>query len=70
MNNELTVALRQYRSNNKDEFIFGYDIQEVGKLFNKLKAENQALISLIIECTDNGEFDSRLVRSYIDHILK
>jgi hypothetical protein len=35
---------------------------------NTLRAELEGLQSLITECTDNGELDSRLFESYIGHV--
>lgn len=39
------------------------------KIF-ELEAENEKLNTLITECTDCGELDSKLFNSYMEHVIK
>ena len=36
---------------------------------NELTAQVAALMDLLIECTDNGELDGRLLSSYMEHYI-
>ena len=46
-NKLLVSAIRQYRHNNKPEFINGYDIAEVDKVVEQLQAENKITLSSV-----------------------
>lgn len=70
-------ALRQYRHNNSDDFVFAYDLEKTEALVTELTAESNrlrknilALETLITECTDCGELDSRLLNSYMNHVIE
>ena len=39
MSEKLTPALRQYRHNNSDGFVFGYDLKETKEVISKLNRE-------------------------------
>jgi len=41
--NKLTEALRQYRHNNSDDFVFGYDKEIIDQLFAALEQERDQL---------------------------
>ena len=43
MSDLLQPALRQYRHNNSDEFVFGYDLKETDKIVAQLEACNTKL---------------------------
>lgn len=46
MNEPLLVkvgALRQYRHNNNDDFVFGYDLEEADLLVTKLATDNKEM---------------------------
>ena len=68
--NELISALRQYRHNNKDGFVFGYDIDSTNEIVSRLKKEILALSNLITECTDCGELDGLMLNSYIEYFMR
>jgi hypothetical protein len=50
-----------------NENLFNYVARKFNEL-DRLRAEVEGLRSLITECTDNGELDSRLFESYIGHV--
>tara|TARA_R110000765_G_scaffold304395_1_gene398394 strand:- start:113 stop:334 length:222 start_codon:yes stop_codon:yes gene_type:complete len=66
---DINGALRQYRSNNSDEFVFGYDIKDMDAIIEKIVAERSALINVITECTDQGEFDGKLLEAYLNYYI-
>ena len=42
-------ALRQYRHNNSDEFVFGYEMEITNKVITELEAENKQLRKEVVE---------------------
>lgn len=56
--NELLPALRQYRSNNRDEFVFGFDQDAVIKLFEDLKSRQLVWHDAFMEKPDCSHFSA------------
>ena len=54
--NELLPALRQYRGNNRDEFVFGFDQDEVLKRFEELKSRLLVWHDAFMEKPDCSHF--------------
>jgi hypothetical protein len=54
--NELLPAIRQYRGNNRDEFVFGFDQCEVLKQFEELKSRQLVWHDASIENPDCSHF--------------
>lgn len=46
---ELIPALRQYLKNDRSDFVAGYDIEEVNRLFAALKEANERLLDRVSE---------------------
>ena len=79
----LIPALRQYRHNKNDGFVFGYDIAETEKIVTSMQDKNKSLEkiieylmskisglnNIILECTNDGELDVDLFNNYIEYFI-
>jgi hypothetical protein len=67
----LSEYILNRRTDRLDEWSMDALSQDVSKMeaeITRLRAELEGVQSLITECTDNGELDSRLFESYIGHV--
>tara|TARA_R100001591_G_scaffold17596_3_gene23876 strand:+ start:9116 stop:9502 length:387 start_codon:yes stop_codon:yes gene_type:complete len=53
---ELLPALRQYRGNDRDEFVFGFEQEKVINLFEDLKRNQLVWHDALVEQPDCGHF--------------
>ena len=68
--NELLSALRQYRGNNSDEFVFGFDQDATISAFDLLKDEFRRILALTNTNRNYTNRQLKLVLNEINYICE